>query len=90
MILESIITLQNLFIVFIIIVFLVYWIFTFIIFYHLTRFGIGTLPKKIATIFLMGSVVLFCLNFLFFSSINFNVLKDRVSLLVNNISKINN
>ncbi len=38
-------------------VFFVYWIFAFIILYHLTRFGIGTQPKKFAAIFLGGSLI---------------------------------
>jgi hypothetical protein len=36
----------------------IYWILTFAILYHLTRFGIGTQPKRFAAIFLFGSVFL--------------------------------
>ncbi len=37
---------------------LTYWAFAYILLYHLTRFGVGTLPKRIAAIFLLGSFVL--------------------------------
>lgn len=36
-----------------------YWFVAFIILYHLTRFGIGTQPKRFAATFLMGSVIIF-------------------------------
>lgn len=42
-------------------VFLVYWVQTFLIVYHLTRFGIGPVPKIFALIFFIGSGVLFML-----------------------------
>ena len=35
-----------------------YWAVTFIILYHLTRFGIGVQPKRFAAIFIFGSLVL--------------------------------
>lgn len=38
-------------------IFVIYWIFAFIILYHLTRFGVGTQPKKFAAIFLGGSLI---------------------------------
>ena len=44
----------------------IYWVVTFIIFYHLTRFGIGTQPKKFAAVFLLGSVVLTSVVIIFF------------------------
>jgi len=40
----------------------IFWMVVFIIFYHLTRFGIGTLPKKFSAAFLAGSVALFLWN----------------------------
>lgn len=39
--------------------FLGFWIFSFITLYHLTRFGIGTFPKKLAGVFLLGVIVIF-------------------------------
>jgi hypothetical protein len=36
-----------------------YWIGAFTVMYHLIRFGIGTLPKKLALVFLLGSIFLF-------------------------------
>jgi hypothetical protein len=35
-----------------------FWIINFVTIYHLTRFGIGTQPKRFAAIFLFGSVFL--------------------------------
>lgn len=37
---------------------LTYWLIAFVILYHLSRFGIGTQPKKFAAAFMFGSVVL--------------------------------
>ena len=42
-------------------IFLVYWVQTFLIVYHLTRFGIGPAPKLFAMIFFVGSGILFML-----------------------------
>ena len=38
---------------------LVYWVPAFFLFYHLVRFGIGTRPKQIAFVFMIGSVIIF-------------------------------
>ena len=46
-----------------ILVFIGFWLFSFIILYHLIRFGIGTAPKKTSVIFMIGSVALFSLTF---------------------------
>ena len=35
-----------------------YWLGIFILLYHLIRFGIGTLPKRIALILLFGAMAL--------------------------------
>ena len=53
---------------------LVYWGVTFIIIYHLTRFGIGVQPKRFAAIFLLGSVVLSATATIFFLKIDINSL----------------
>ncbi len=39
--------------------FLAFWTAAFVIFYHLTRFGVGVVPKRLSAIFLIGSVFLF-------------------------------
>ena len=36
--------------------FVVYWAIAFVVLYHLTRFGVGTQPKRFAGIFMLGSV----------------------------------
>ncbi|HTE49134.1 MAG TPA: hypothetical protein VK675_04460 [Candidatus Paceibacterota bacterium] len=58
-----------------------YWIFNFITFYHLTRFGIGTLPKKCAAIFLLGSVGLFSLCTMLFANIDSDSLSRQFEKL---------
>ena len=52
--------------VFFIGVLVVYWIFAFVMVYHLTRFGIGTQPKRLAGIFLTGSLILSATILIFF------------------------
>jgi hypothetical protein len=49
---------------------LIYWGMVFVIFYHLTRFGIGTQPKRFAAIFLLGSVLIFGVFILAFANID--------------------
>ncbi len=51
-----------------------FWLMVFFIFYHLTRFGIGTLPKRLAALFLVGAVTLFSIALLFFTQIDLNPL----------------
>jgi hypothetical protein len=48
-----------------------YWIGAFFILYHLTRFGVGSSPKKMAVIFLAGSLFLSMIAVLLFGQINF-------------------
>ena len=74
--------LQHSFFIFIVFIFIVYWIFIFVIFYHLTRFGIGTQPKKFATIFLVGSVILFFISTSFFMNIDTNLLKNKYKMFI--------
>lgn len=45
----------------------IYWTLTFTTLYHLIRFGVGTLPKKIAIVFLAGGLVLSIVTVLFFA-----------------------
>ena len=53
-------------------VFLAFWIAVFTIFYHLTRFGVGTLPKKLSAIFLLGAVLLFGTSLILYQGIGIN------------------
>ena len=61
----------NLFLIFL---FLVFWLFAFFILYHLTRFGVGVFPKRLAALFLTGAVVLSSIVFLTYSSVDLNKL----------------
>ena len=58
---EQYLTLSNFVAVIAVALFILYWIHTFTILYHLIRFGVGTRPKQVSLIFLVGS---FCLFFL--------------------------
>ena len=56
------------------IIFLVYWGAVFVVFYHLTRFGVGTLPKKLSAIFLLGSVFLFSISIILHFNLDLNAM----------------
>lgn len=47
-----------------------YWLFNFTILYHLTRFGVGTQPKKLAAIFLLGSITLSFISIFLLASLD--------------------
>src|SRR3989344_1024546 len=51
-------------------VFLIYWGITFVILYHFSSFGIGVQPKKLAAIFLFGSVILSVIVIILFMRID--------------------
>lgn len=45
--------------VIVILLFCVFWVVAFVILYHLARFGVGALPKKLSTVFIAGAFILF-------------------------------
>jgi hypothetical protein len=49
----------------------VFWIHTFVILYHLIRFGVGPRPKQVSLIFFIGSFILFMFPVLAILSIIF-------------------
>lgn len=51
-----------------------FWLVAFIILYHLSRFGVGTLPKKLAALFLLGSLTLFTVSVIAYYNLNVNLL----------------
>lgn len=51
-----------------------YWIAVFTILYHLTRFGVGTQPKRLAAGFLVGALILFCAALILFIKLDFSTL----------------
>ncbi len=59
---------------------LIYWVFAFTIIYHLVRFGIGKTPKKLASVFLVGTVALFSLSILLFSLVDFRAIGHNLNL----------
>ncbi|MEK7461628.1 MAG: hypothetical protein AAB586_00975 [Patescibacteria group bacterium] len=56
------------------VMFLIYWGTAFVILYHLSRFGIGVQPKKLAVIFLFGSVILSATTIILFMRIEISSL----------------
>lgn len=52
---------------------LVFWLTTFVILYHLTRFGIGVLPKKVAVVFLVGGVIIFSTSVVLYTETDFTI-----------------
>jgi hypothetical protein len=53
---------------------LAYWVLAYILIYHMTRFGIGTLPKRVSAVFLLGSFLLIALVVSALASVNFDKL----------------
>lgn len=51
-----------------------FWVVAFLIIYHLTRFGVGVQPKRLAAAFLLGSVLFFTTAVISLGKINFNTL----------------
>jgi hypothetical protein len=68
-VLNSIHQYKNLFWLGFTVIMIIYWIGVFITTYHLIRFGVGTLPKKVSAIFLGGSILLSVMTVLFFAGI---------------------
>ncbi len=64
--------------VIILVFFLVYWMYDFVMLYHLTRFGIGTQPKKLAAVFLLGSIVLVIISAALFANLHTASVKTRL------------
>ena len=57
---------------------LIFWVISFVIIYHLTRFGIGVQPKRLAAIFLLGSLGLSGLAMIFFTLTNSGLSAIRI------------
>ena len=55
---------------FIFLLYFLFWIAVFVILYHLTRFGVGVQPKRLAAAFLLGALVFFCTNIFLFANLN--------------------
>lgn len=51
-----------------------YWIAVFVILYHLTRFGVGVQPKRLAAGFLLGALALFCTALILFIKLDISAL----------------
>lgn len=51
-----------------------FWISAFFVLYHLIRFGIGTKPKRLSFIFLLGSIILSLVVTVLFINLNFEAI----------------
>ncbi len=60
----------------------IYWGFNFIVIYHLTRFGVGTQPKKMAAFFLMGAIIIFMFSITVFPYIDFGSIQVKSGILL--------
>jgi hypothetical protein len=88
---DTMLNMNNIAPIIFIFVMFVFWGFTFTTFYHLTRFGVGIQPKKIAASFLLGSVLLFSISTILLGSVNIDSLKTLFeSIQLNNLSGQNN
>jgi hypothetical protein len=59
----------------IVIIFLGFWLVSFVILYHLSRFGVGVLPKKLSALFLVGALALFGWSIVAFTGLNLGTIK---------------
>lgn len=66
--------LEIIFNIFIAAIFLVSWGLAFVILYHLTRFGIGVQPKRLAAIFLFGLFIISATAIILFTSVDIGTL----------------
>ena len=57
------------------IIFVFYWTAAFTLLYHLTRFGVGTQPKKLAAVFLFGSLIFASLVLILYLEFDSSILK---------------
>lgn len=57
------------------VVFLGFWLVTFVIIYHLARFGVGTLPKKLAALCLIGGLALFTWSIISYIGLDLSAFK---------------
>lgn len=63
-----------------------YFIYTFIIVYHLTRFGIGTKPKLAALVFFVGTLVLLMIFFAVYGSLDIQLIQNSFAKLFTDFS----
>lgn len=63
-----------------------YFIYTFIIVYHLVRFGIGTRPKLAALIFFVGTLALLMIFFAVYASLDPQAISANFAKLFGNFS----
>lgn len=63
-----------------------YFIYTFIIVYHLTRFGIGVKPKLAAMIFFVGTLALLLIFFAVYASLDVQAIGDNFFGIFKNIN----
>lgn len=55
---------------------LIYWTTSFFLIYPLIRFGIGTKPKTVSIVFLVGGVVLTVVSIFLYGQIDFGAIRN--------------
>ncbi|MBX4181681.1 hypothetical protein KW807_02345 [Candidatus Parcubacteria bacterium] len=56
-------------------IYLAFWGVAFLILYHLTRFGVGVQPKRLAAAFFLGAIILFGTSLILFANLDLSPLK---------------
>ncbi len=54
--------------------YVLFWGAAFVVLYHLTRFGVGTQPKRFALVFFLGAAALFGASLLLFANLDVKTL----------------
>ncbi len=66
---------------------IIYWIGSFFLVYHLLKYGITNWPKRLATIFLLGSLFMSMISFMLFNQIDWQKTFDDGKVQLKNLSK---
>lgn len=56
-----------------------YWVLAYFLLYHLTRFGVGTEPKLVSFVFLLGSIALTIITIIIYVQMGHSVLNSSVN-----------
>ncbi len=56
-----------------------YWVMAYFLLYHLTRFGVGTEPKLVSFVFLLGSIALTIITIIIYVQMGHATLNNSVN-----------
>lgn len=66
---------------------IIYWIGAFFLVYHLLKYGITNWPKRLATIFLLGSLFLSIISFMLFNQTDWQKTFTEGQVKIKNLNK---